>query len=401
MKEGWKICKIGDIAHIRRGLTYSKSDEVDDSNNIVLRSNNIDLSTNKLVYDELKFIHQSINIPEDKYLKKGELLMCMSNGSKVHLGKVALNETDSIYVFGGFMAAISHDNSLIDKFFFYSLITPRFKEYIKSLSDGANINNLKARDIENYTIPIPPLPEQERIVSLLDAEFAKIDAIKANAEKQLKDAKDLFQSKIEDSFSDTSDWDSYNISECFSTINNGANIKQTKGASGLPITRIETLSNGIFNANRLGYADIFDYVKYQKYILNEGDILMSHINSLEFVGRSVVFHNQLPIVIHGMNLLRLVPLSFIDSDFFVYLSKTRKFKNAISEITHKSVNQASFNTTALKAIRITVPSIKIQKKIVDDLDKMQSLCFSLQQNFDTTVTLCNDLKQSILKDIFG
>lgn len=281
-------------------------------------------------------------------------------------------------------------------------ITPKFFYYqLKSIK----LRNLGyARHyklLKQESIGYPPLPEQERIVSLLDAEFAKIDAIKANAEKQLKDAKDLFQSKIEDSFSDTSNWDSYNISECFSTINNGANIKQTKGASGLPITRIETLSNGIFNANRLGYADIFDYVKYQKYILNEGDILMSHINSLEFVGRSVVFHNQLPIVIHGMNLLRLVPLSFIDSDFFVYLSKTRKFKNAISEITHKSVNQASFNTTALKAIRITVPSIKIQKKIVDDLDKMQSLCFSLQQNFDTTVTLCNDLKQSILKDIFG
>lgn len=281
-------------------------------------------------------------------------------------------------------------------------ITPKFFYYqLKSIK----LRNLGyARHyklLKQESIGYPPFPEQERIVSLLDAEFAKIDAIKANAEKQLKDAKDLFQSKIEDSFSDTSDWDSYNISECFSTINNGANIKQTKGASGLPITRIETLSNGIFNANRLGYADIFDYVKYQKYILNEGDILMSHINSLEFVGRSVVFHNQLPIVIHGMNLLRLVPLSFIDSDFFVYLSKTRKFKNAISEITHKSVNQASFNTTALKAIRITVPSIKIQKKIVDDLDKMQSLCFSLQQNFDTTVTLCNDLKQSILKDIFG
>lgn len=199
-KEGWKICKIGEIAHIRRGLTYSKSDEVDNSNNIVLRSNNIDLSTNKLVYDELKFIHQSINIPEDKYLKKGELLMCMSNGSKVHLGKVALNETDSIYVFGGFMAAISHDNSLIDKFFFYSLITPRFKEYIKSLSDGANINNLKARDIENYTIPIPPLLEQERIVSLLDGFSAKIQSLQSNFDTTVTLCNDLKQSILKDIF---------------------------------------------------------------------------------------------------------------------------------------------------------------------------------------------------------
>lgn len=281
-------------------------------------------------------------------------------------------------------------------------ITPKFFYYqLKSIK----LRNLGyARHyklLKQESIGYPPLPEQERIVSLLDAEFAKIDAIKANAEKQLQDAKDLFQSKIEDCFSDTSDWDSYNISECFSSINNGANIKQTKGASGLPITRIETLSNGMFNANRLGYADIFDSVKYQKYILNEGDLLMSHINSLEFVGRSVAFHNQLPIVIHGMNLLRLVPLSFIDSDFFVYLSKTRNFKKSINGITHKSVNQASFNTTALKAIQIKVPSIETQRQIVDNLNKMQNLCLLLQSNFDTTVTLCNDLKQSILKDIFG
>ena len=200
LKEGWKICKIGDIARIRRGLTYSKSDEVDNSNNIVLRSNNIDLSTNKLVYDELKFIHQSINIPEDKYLKKGELLMCMSNGSKVHLGKVALNETDSIYVFGGFMAAISHDNSLIDKFFFYSLITPRFKEYIKSLSDGANINNLKARDIENYTIPIPPLSEQHQIAEQLDKISAKIHSLQSNFDTTVTLCNDLKQSILKDIF---------------------------------------------------------------------------------------------------------------------------------------------------------------------------------------------------------
>lgn len=377
MKEGWKYTTIGESCNINYGTRVVRSKD------------------GGTIYDV--YGGGGATFKMDTYNREDCLVVARFAMSKQCTryvkGKFFLNDSG--------LTVSPKDGSnlsqtLLDK------ILLALNDTIYSFGRGSAQRNLNIKEFSTMKIAYPiNLAEQEKFVSLLDAEFAKIDAIKANAEKQLKDAKDLFQSKIEDSFSDTSNWDCYNISECFSTINNGANIKQTKGASGLPITRIETLSNGIFNANRLGYADIFDSVKYQKYILNEGDILMSHINSLEFVGRSVVFHNQLPIVIHGMNLLRLVPLSFIDSDFFVYLSKTRKFKNAISGITHKSVNQASFNTTALKAIRITVPSIKIQKKIVDDLDKMQSICFSLQQNFDTTVTLCNDLKQSILKDIFG
>lgn len=98
----------------------------------------------------------------------------------------------------------------------------------------------------------------------------------------------------------------YKLGELLSKIENGAVIKQNKGAKGIPITRIETLSNGLFNRDKLGYADIEDPTLYSDYILEDNDLLMSHINSKEFVGRTVIYKKQAnECIIHGMNLLRI------------------------------------------------------------------------------------------------
>ena len=70
MKEGWEYKKLGEVATFTRGLTYSKNDEVEQSNNIVLRSNNIDLIAGKLDFSELKYLKAGFAIPEEKRLRK-------------------------------------------------------------------------------------------------------------------------------------------------------------------------------------------------------------------------------------------------------------------------------------------------------------------------------------------
>ena len=169
MKEGWEYKKLGEVATFTRGLTYSKNDETEISDNIVLRSNNVDLSTGKLNFDELKYLKPEFSIPEEKLVKKGSLLMCMSNGSKIHLGKVALINEDYPYAFGGFMALVTPNEELNPQFFYYSLSSPEYKGFIKKLSEGANINNIKVKELELFTIPIPPLSEQQSIVDYLDS----------------------------------------------------------------------------------------------------------------------------------------------------------------------------------------------------------------------------------------
>lgn len=192
-------------------------------------------------------------------------------------------------------------------------------------------------------------------------------------------------------------WTYKKLGECFTNIRNGANIKQFSPADGIPITRIETLSNNVFNRDKLGYANIHSIENYEKYILNEGDILMSHINSAKYLGRAVVYHQKEgENIIHGMNLLRLVPISIMPN-FAEYYFKSFHFKKQIAQITKKAVNQASFTTTDLKNVTIPVPPLPTQHRIVSELDLLQSIIDKQKAQLKEYDTLA----QSIFYDMFG
>ena len=166
--ERWETKNISEVCSFKRGLTYAKTDEVAFSENVVLRATNIDLATNHLVYDELKYISDTVVVPEDKKVKKDSLIICMASGSKRHLGKVALIEEDSGYAFGGFMGMLTPAVSLLPKYLFYLMTSGLYRTFIDSTSDGANINNLTFDKLSLFSFPVPPLSEQKRIVTELD-----------------------------------------------------------------------------------------------------------------------------------------------------------------------------------------------------------------------------------------
>ena len=165
------------------------------------------------------------------------------------------------------------------------------------------------------------------------------------------------------------------IDECFFQIQNGANIKQGDVDGGFPITRIETTANDKFNRDRMGYAGITDISKYESYVLEDGDLLMSHINSVQYLGRTVLYVKQPDeTIIHGMNLLRLkARRDVINPAYARYCFYGRPFRSQVGNITKKSVNQASFAVKDLKQIKIEVPSLSEQEQIVDILDKLQKV----------------------------
>ena len=164
------------------------------------------------------------------------------------------------------------------------------------------------------------------------------------------------------------------LGDCLSMIENGATIKQQKGSKGLPITRIETLSNNRFNRDRLGYADIFDANKYSHYILDDKDILMSHINSKAFLGRSVLYKRRgNEQIIHGMNVLRIkTKKDILNQEYAYYYFQTSFFKKNIHNIRKDAVNQSSINISDIKDIIIQIPSLKDQKDIVTILSNIDS-----------------------------
>ena len=195
-------------------------------------------------------------------------------------------------------------------------------------------------------------------------------------------------------------WEYKKLGDCFISINNGSNIRQVKGAKGIPVTRIETLSNDKFNRERMGYADILDASPYSSYILNDGDILMSHINSMKFLGRAVQYSKKgNETIIHGMNLLRLVPTKDVLSSFLVYQFYTAFFRNQIVSISHQSVNQASFNTTNLKNLKLKVPTISEQQSIVDYLDSAFAKIDAMKANAEKALNEAQALFQASLKEM--
>ena len=165
------------------------------------------------------------------------------------------------------------------------------------------------------------------------------------------------------------------IDECFFQIQNGANIKQGDVDGGFPITRIETTANDKFNRDRMGYAGITDISKYESYVLEDGDLLMSHINSVQYLGRTVLYIKEADeTIIHGMNLLRLKSRrDVINPAYARYCFYGHSFRSKVGNITKKSVNQASFAVKDLKQIKIEVPSLSEQDQIVKVLDKLQNL----------------------------
>lgn len=171
------------------------------------------------------------------------------------------------------------------------------------------------------------------------------------------------------------------IDECFYQIRNGANIKQGTVEGGYPITRIETTANDRFNRDRMGYAGITDIEKYESYILQDGDLLMSHINSVQYLGRTVLYEKQgNEKIIHGMNLLGLkARRDIIIPAYARYCFYSYSFRQQIGRITKKSVNQASFAVADLKKIKIKVPDLSEQSRVVDILNRLNQVIEDRQQ----------------------
>lgn len=375
--------KLGDLCSFERGLTYSKGDEADLSTKGVLRSNNVDLASNTLNFGEIKYLKEDIDIPVSKKVKRNSLLMCMSNGSKAHLGKVAIIEDDLDYAFGGFMGLlIPNEEIVFPRYFYYALITPMYKLYIKGLSDGANINNLKFADLKEFDIPVPPLSEQHRIVSLLDAEFAKIDALKANAEKNLQNAKDLFQAALKKELEPKEGWEwSYLPS-----------ISENLDSKRIPITQKDRIA-GVYPY--YGASGIVDYVS--EYLFDD-DLLLISEDGANLLARSTPIAFSVSGKVWVNNHAHILKFKDMATQKIVeYYFASIFIDEYITGAAQPKLTQANMNKIAIPL----PPTLTDQQSIVSRLDTLNEKCKALQANYEKTLSLCDDLKQALLTKAFN
>ena len=371
-----KYSNITEYCTFLRGLTYKKTDEVVFSKNAILRSNNVSVITNKLVFDEIKYIDDKILINDSKKVKKGSLLICTANGSKSHLGKVALIENEINFAFGGFMGLIVPNKDLSGKFLYYNLIAPRYKKFIKSLSDGANINNLKFSQFNDFTIPVPSLSEQQTIVEKLDFAFDAIEKAKANIEKNIENAKELFQSKLNAIFSQKGEgWEEKKLSEVFK-MKSGVNLtsKMMKPDGEFPV----------FGGNNIaGYYDNYNF---------ESGVIVGRVGALcgnvRFIDRKIWITD---------NAFKLTDFMFkLDFAFLTYLLNYKNLREYARQTAQPVISNSS-----LKDVLLNFPnSVQEQEKIVSHLDSLSEQTNLLKEKYKHKLANLEELKKSILEKAF-
>lgn len=195
------------------------------------------------------------------------------------------------------------------------------------------------------------------------------------------------------------DWVECTFDDVFELITNGSSIKQTDDKNGIPVSRIETIWNETIDWGRVKYAIDYDDNLHNKYLLKNGDILFSHINSDSHLGKTAIFRDVRKLI-HGINLLLLRPFSILNSSYILYYLRFTKYRGGFLQIAQRSVNQSSINQRSLKQLIISIPPLPEQRAIVK---KIEALFSSLDAGIADLKKAQDQVKiyrQAVLKKAF-
>ena len=249
---------------------------------------------------------------------------------------------------------------LLPKYFFYWVSSV----HIKSRGYARHFRYLREANV-----PIPSLPEQQRIVDILDQEFAKIDALKANAEKSLQAAKDLFQETLHRYYSGKN-----------ALLGDVLNLRR-----GHDLTHSEMKDGSIPVAGSggiIGYHSIATPISPCIAVGRSGSV------GKVFVYETCWAHNTI---------LYVDDFKGNNPYYLVYLLKSLNLTSygggsAVPTLNRNVLHPLPVGYTSNK---------KEQATIVACLDNLNDKCQTLQENYQKTLTLCDDLKQALLRKAFN
>jgi type I restriction enzyme S subunit len=402
MRKGWQTKPLGDLCEFQRGLTYAKGDEVDISENIVLRATNIDLKTNLLDFAELKYISDRIAVPDSKKVKKDSLMICTASGSKSHLGKVAYIDDEYGYAFGGFMGMITPKKALLPKYLFHLMTSDAYKDFIGELSDGTNINNLKFDDLKRFQVPHPSLPEQQRIVGILDVSFEGVATARANAEKNLQNARALFESYLQSVFTQRGEgWVEKRLAEVAESISTGPFgsmlHKSDYVQDGIPLVNPMNIVDSKIVPSSKMMVNKETRDRLSSYVLRVGDVVIGRRGEL---GRCAVVTQREAGWLCGTGSFFVRLSDAMDGEFFVALFGSEQFKARL-EATAVGATMSSLNHGILNDLLLPAPPIPMQRKIMNKAHELRAETQHLASLYQRKLAALEALKKSLLHQAFN
>lgn len=392
MREGWKYERLGDICDFEGGSQPPKSEWISQFKEGYVRMLQIRDFTKSRNF-EIEYVKMSKKL---RLCKSNDILIGRYGAS---VGKILTGLEGAYNV--AIIKTIPNEKLILKQYIKCYFESSLFQNYLLKICSFRTAQaGFNKEDIFNLQVPIPPLCEQERIVSLLDLEFAKIDAIKANAEKQLQDAKDLFQSALKDLLTPKEGWVEKSLKEigktqtgCTPSMSN----KDFYNENYIPFVKPAEINyDGVGGINYK--TQMLSKLGAKKGRIFKSDSIFmvcigATIGKLGISNRDISCNQQINV---------LTPDEFYYSRFIYYAMLNPLFNNmVVSEGTSAQATLPIISKGKWELLKVKIPPYFEQQIIANRLDLLQNKIKKLQSNYEQTIILCNDLKQSILKDIFG
>lgn len=328
--------------------------------------------------------------------KKGDVLFCRVGT----IGIPQIVKTDvefGIFVSVGFFRTYK---ILFNEYLKYWLYSDNFFYQVEKNVVGSTIKNLNTGWLKNFTLPLPPLEEQKRIVKILDEKFAQLETIKTNAQTNLQNAKDLFRSQLAKVFSNTT-WKKKRLGDSSELITKGSSPKW-QGINyvtddGILFVTSENVRENYIDLEKSKYLEKKFNDKQKRSILKKNDVLVNIVGAS--IGRAAIFDfdivdaniNQAVALIRSKNEIDVHFLSyFLNSD-----NAMNQYNNA-----KKDTARANLSLEDINNLRIPLPPLPEQKRIVKELDTLSEKVRQLQEVYTKQIANCDELKQAYLQKAF-
>ena len=393
---GWTTKKLGEIGTIVRGKGIRRSETISKGMPCI-RYGEIYTSYDILLDEPHSFVTKEI-FDACPHIKHGDVVFTLTGENKEEIAKTLAYLGDEEIAAGGDLA-IWKEHGFNAKFLAYVMNSPQLLKAKALASNGDIIVHASLKKMAEIPIPIPPLAEQKRIVAKIDAAFEKIDRLKANAEKNLTNAKELFQSALDEVMRPKRGWVEKRLGEV-------ANIRV--GPFGSSLHKADYVDNGVPLVNPCHMKDskIADRISTQvshdkaeslkEYRLKAGDIVFARRGE---IGRLAFVSEKEDGYLCGTGSLFARFRERYDIQFLYFFFSSKSFVERL-ELLSTGTTMKSINSSALESMSFSVPPMNDQQRLAKQLDSLSQKTKALQQNYARQVADCAEMRQAILREAF-
>lgn len=324
------------------------------------------------------------------------------------VARFAMSEQCTRFVNGKFFLndsglSISPKNSKEILQDFLNLQMLYLNDHIYSLARGTAQKNLDVPAFRNIEISYPKsLSEQQRIVSILDEAFAAIAKAKANAEQNLKNAKELFESYLQGVF-ENGNWEDKTLKEITTKIGSGATPRggqENYKAEGISLVRSMNVHDSEFRERNLAFIDEKQAKELDGVTLQENDVLLNITRAS--VARCCVFPKEyLPARVNQHVSIIRPQKELVDARFLNLLLTSKPYKDQLLFTGEQGATRQAITKAQIESFRISIPLLSDQQTIVLQLDALRAETQKLEAVYQKKIADFEELKKSVLQKAFA